>query len=106
MLFRSETIVFHPLDKQHIRRIVDIQMKRLVQQAAKAGIELECTEAALEEIARLGYDPIYGARPLKRVIQQQLQNELARELLAGAFPEGSRVRIDFVQDGFTFATVA
>jgi ATP-dependent Clp protease ATP-binding subunit ClpB len=101
----DETIVFHPLDKKHIRRIVDIQVKRLVKQAEKAGITLECTEAALDEIARLGYDPVYGARPLKRVIQQQLQNELARELLSGKFPEGSTVRIDFVQDGFTFATV-
>jgi ATP-dependent Clp protease ATP-binding subunit ClpB len=102
----DETIVFHPLDKRHIRRIVDIQMKRLVKQAAKAGITLECSEAALDEIARLGYDPIYGARPLKRVIQQQLQNELARELLSGKFAEGSIVRIDFVQDGFTFTTAA
>jgi len=101
----DETIVFHPLDKKHIRRIVDIQVKRLVKQAEKAGITLECTEAALDEIARLGYDPVYGARPLKRVIQQQLQNELARELLSGKFPEGSAVRIDFVQDGFTFAKV-
>jgi ATP-dependent Clp protease ATP-binding subunit ClpB len=102
----DETIVFHPLDQKHFRRIVDIQMRRLVHQAEKAGIGLECSEAALDEIARLGYDPVYGARPLKRVIQQQLQNELARELLSGTFPEGSRVRIDFVQDGFTFATVA
>ena len=101
----DETIVFHPLDKKHIRRIVDIQVRRLVKQAEKAGITLECQEAALDEIARLGYDPVYGARPLKRVIQQQLQNELARELLSGKFPEGSTVRIDFVQDGFTFATV-
>jgi ATP-dependent Clp protease ATP-binding subunit ClpB len=101
----DETIVFHPLDKKHIRKIVDIQVKRLVRQAEKAGITLECSEAAIDEIARLGYDPVYGARPLKRVIQQQLQNELARELLAGKFPEGSAVRIDFVQDGFTFTTV-
>jgi ATP-dependent Clp protease ATP-binding subunit ClpB len=101
----DETIVFHPLDKKHIRTIVDIQMKRLVKQAAKAGITLECTDGALDEIARLGYDPVYGARPLKRVIQQQLQNELARELLSGRFPEGSIVRIDFVQDGFTFTTM-
>ena len=98
----DETIVFHPLDKKHIRRIVQIQVDRLVGQAAKAGIGLECTEGALDEIARLGYDPVYGARPLKRVIQQQLQNELARELLSGKFPEGCRVLIDFVQDGFTF----
>jgi ATP-dependent Clp protease ATP-binding subunit ClpB len=99
----DETIVFHPLDQKHIRRIVEIQMKRLVGQAEKAGIGLEYSEASLDEIARLGYDPVFGARPLKRVIQQQLQNALATELLSGKFPEGSRVRIDFVQDGFTFA---
>jgi ATP-dependent Clp protease ATP-binding subunit ClpB len=99
----DETIVFHPLDQKHIRRIVEIQMRRLVGQAEKAGIGLEYAEAAVDEIARLGYDPVYGARPLKRVIQQQLQNALATELLSGKFPEGSRVRIDFVQDGFTFS---
>jgi ATP-dependent Clp protease ATP-binding subunit ClpB len=102
----DETIVFHPLDQRHIRRIVMIQVQRLVAQAAKAGISLECTEAAIDEIARLGYDPVYGARPLKRVIQQQLQNELARELLSGKFPEGSRVRVDFQQDGFFFELVS
>ena len=102
----DETIIFHPLDKKHIRRIVGIQMNRLVGQAEKAGITLECTEKALDEVARLGYDPVYGARPLKRVIQQQLQNPLAKELLAGRFPEGSRVKIDFVQDGFVFESAA
>jgi ATP-dependent Clp protease ATP-binding subunit ClpB len=101
----DETIVFHPLDERHIRRIVQLQVNKLIGQAAKAGITLECTDGAIDEIARLGYDPIYGARPLKRVIQQQLQNELAKELLAGRFPEGSTVRIDFVQDGFTFTMV-
>ena len=98
----DETIVFHPLDKKHIRRIVQFQVQRLVDQADKAGITLDCTEAAIDEVARLGYDPVYGARPLKRVIQHQLQNELARELLSGKFPEGSRVKVDFVQDGFVF----
>ena len=98
----DETIVFHPLDQKHIRRIVQFQVQRLVDQAAKAGITLDCTEAAIDEVARLGYDPVYGARPLKRVIQHQLQNELARELLSGKFPEGSRVKVDFVQDGFVF----
>ncbi len=98
----DETIIFHPLDEQHIHRIVGLQLDRLVGQAAKAGITLECTAAVVDEIARLGYDPIYGARPLKRVIQQQLQNSLARELLGGAFVEGDHVTIDFVQDGFLF----
>ncbi|MBM3955249.1 MAG: ATP-dependent chaperone ClpB [Planctomycetes bacterium] len=102
----DETIVFHPLDERHIERIVEIQVKRLVAQAARAGIALECTPVAIAEIARLGYDPVYGARPLKRVIQQQLQNPLARELLSGRFPEGSHVRVDFVQDEFTFTPVS
>ena len=99
----DETIIFHPLDERHIRRIVKIQVGRLVAQAGRAGITLTCTEATVDEIARLGYDPVYGARPLKRVIQQQLQNPLARELLSGHFVEGNSVRVDFVQDGFTFA---
>ena len=98
----DETIVFHPLDERHIGKIVEIQIERLVAQAARAGVTLECSPEAMQEIARLGYDPAYGARPLKRVIQQQLQNPLARELLSGRFPEGSRVRIDFVQDEFVF----
>ena len=102
----DETIVFHPLDERHIEKIVSIQVARLVTQAARAGVTLECTPGAVAEIARLGYDPSYGARPLKRVIQQQLQNPLARELLSGRFPEGSRVRIDFVQDEFVFSSVA
>ena len=98
----DETIVFHPLDEKHITKIVRIQVKKLEEQAARAGITLECTEKAITEIARLGYDPTYGARPLKRVIQQQLQNPLAKELLSGRFPEGSRVKIEFVQDEFVF----
>ena len=99
----DETIVFHPLDERHIEKIVKIQVNRLIEQAARAGVTLECTEGAVAEIARLGYDVAYGARPLKRVIQQQLQNPLARELLSGRFAEGSRVRIDFGQDEFVFA---
>ena len=99
----DETIVFHPLDERHLGKIVAIQVSNLKKQALRAGIEVECTHAAVTEIARLGHDPTYGARPLKRVIQQQLQNPLASELLSGRFPEGSKVVIDFVQDGFTFA---
>ena len=99
----DETIIFHPLDERHLEKIVSIQVSNLKKQAARAGIAVECTPAAVAEIARLGYDPTYGARPLKRVIQRQLQNPLASELLSGRFPEGSRVVIDFVQDGFLFS---
>ena len=102
----DETIVFHPLDERHIAKIVSIQVAKLVEQAARAGITLECGQSAVDEIARLGYDPSYGARPLKRVIQQQLQNPLARELLSGKFPEGTRVKIEFRQDEFTFEPTA
>ena len=69
----------------------------------EAGITLQCGEAVVDEIARLGYDPVYGARPLKRVIQQQLQNELAKELLGGVFTEGDCVTVDFDQDEFLFS---
>jgi len=102
----DETIIFHPLDERHLERIVEIQLKNLQKQASRAGIELVCTPGATAEIARLGHDPTYGARPLKRVIQQQLQNPLASEILSGRFQEGSRVLVDFVQDGFTFEPTA
>lgn len=98
----DETIIFHPLDKRHIHRIVSLQLEQLVKQALKAGITLQCSETVVDEIARLGYDPVYGARPLKRVIQQQLQNELAKELLGGVFMEGDCVTVDFDQDEFLF----
>jgi len=102
----DETIIFHPLDEQHIHRIVSLQLEQLVKQAHKAGIRLECRESVVDEIARLGYDPVYGARPLKRVIQQQLQNELAKELLGGEFTEGDHVTVDFDHDEFLFSKKA
>ena len=98
----DETIIFHPLDERHIHRIVSLQLTQLVKQSKKAGITLEYQDAVVDEISRLGYDPAYGARPLKRVIQQQLQNALAKELLSGAFVDGDQVAIDFIQDEFVF----
>ena len=98
----DETIIFHPLDERHIHRIVSLQLTQLVKQSKKAGITLGYQDAVVDEISRLGYDPAYGARPLKRVIQQQLQNALAKELLSGAFVEGDEVVIDFIQDEFVF----
>ena len=102
----DETIIFHPLDERHIHRIVSLQLEQLVKQSHKAGIALQCSEAVVDEIARLGYDRVYGARPLKRVIQQQLQNELAKELLGGEFTEGDQVTVDFKQDEFLFSKQA
>jgi ATP-dependent Clp protease ATP-binding subunit ClpB len=101
----DEVIVFHPLDAKHLRQIVTIQVGRLRQQLAQHDIQLEITDAALEEIARLGYDPTYGARPLKRVIQQQIQNPLATEMLKGTLGPETGVRVDFRQGEFTFERI-
>lgn len=98
----DEVIVFHPLGKDEIREIVDLQLKQLDKQLRENGYTLEVTDAAKQLLADEGYDPVYGARPLKRVIQQRLQNGLANEILAGNFPEGSRIRIDGTADGFVF----
>jgi ATP-dependent Clp protease ATP-binding subunit ClpB len=101
----DETIIFHPLDREQIRKIVALQVKRLAEQLEQHGMKLEVTETAMDAIAREGYDPTYGARPLKRVIQQQIQNPLASEILRGRFGEGVTVRVDYRKGEFTFDRV-
>jgi ATP-dependent Clp protease ATP-binding subunit ClpB len=98
----DEVIVFHPLARDQIRKIVQLQIERLKKQLLQSQIELEVTEVAIDAIAERGYDPAFGARPLKRVIQQQIQNPLATEILKREFTEGARVRIDFADGEFTF----
>ncbi len=101
----DETIIFHPLDSKQIHKIVGLQVDRLKQQLQEKGIELEVTASAIDAIATEGYDPTFGARPLKRVIQQQIQNPLAVELLKREFTEGARVKIDHQDGEFTFDRV-
>jgi ATP-dependent Clp protease ATP-binding subunit ClpB len=101
----DEVIVFHSLDAKHLRQIVTIQVGRLRKQLAQHDIQLEVTEAALEEIARLGYDPTYGARPLKRVVQQQIQNPLATEMLKGTLGPETGVRVDYRHGEFTLERI-
>jgi ATP-dependent Clp protease ATP-binding subunit ClpB len=97
----DETIIFHSLTRDQITKIVDLQLDRLAKQLAQREIDLRVTERARREIANEGYDPTYGARPLKRVIQQQIQNPLATEILKGVIADGGGVEIDY--DGeFTF----
>ncbi|MEX2142349.1 MAG: ATP-dependent chaperone ClpB [Pirellulales bacterium] len=98
----DEVIIFHPLDRTQIRKIVDLQIERVQRQLEQVNLQLEVTDEARDAIAARGYDPTYGARPLKRVIQQQIQNPLAAEILKGEFPEGSVVRVDFRDGAFTF----
>ena len=102
----DEIILFHPLSTAHIREIVLLQLRRLRQQLQEKGIELAVTDAAVDAIAAQGYNPVYGARPLKRVIQQQIQNPLAVELLKQRLPEGSQVRVDFADEQFSFERLA
>ncbi len=102
----DEIIVFHPLNRAQIRQIVDLQIRRLEQLLEQQDLKLEVTEAARNAIANEGYDPIYGARPLKRVIQQRLQNPLAVKLLEQDFSAGDCVRIDYQNDEFVFERVA
>ncbi len=90
----DETIIFHPLGREEIHKIVDLQLHKLQQQMQENKYDLEVTKAARDQIAEEGYDPVYGARPLKRVIQQRLQNELANEILAGHVPEGTKIIVD------------
>jgi ATP-dependent Clp protease ATP-binding subunit ClpB len=102
----DEVIFFHPLSRADIREIVDLQLARLEKQLEEQGYEIEVSAAAKDVLAAEGYDPAYGARPLKRVIQQRLQNALANEILAGNFAEGCKIHVDTQADGFVFTTIA
>jgi ATP-dependent Clp protease ATP-binding subunit ClpB len=96
----DETIIFHPLGRKEVRKIVEFQVEHLKKQLEAAGLNFEISDKAIDAIANQGYDPVFGARPLKRVIQQKVQNPLATEILKGEFEEGSVVRIDFRDDEF------
>ena len=98
----DDTIIFHPLERGQILRIVELQLEHLREQLAERQIELEVTPAVVEHIASVGYDPAYGARPLKRVIQRELQNPLATELLKGGIAEGGTVRVDAIDGDLVF----
>jgi len=95
----DDIIVFRPLSRDQIGEIVEIQLARLRKLLHDRKITLELTQAARERLAAEGYDPIYGARPLKRVIQQRLQNALALSLLQGSFREGDTVLVDLDTTG-------
>jgi ATP-dependent Clp protease ATP-binding subunit ClpB len=90
----DETIVFHSLTQPQLKKIVDIQLETLRQRLAERHIKLELTDAAKERLVTVGYDPAYGARPLKRAIQKEVETPLARKLVAGEVRDGQTVRID------------
>ncbi len=86
--------MFRPLDKAHIREIARIQTAYLAKRLTERQLTLEITDKALDLLGNVGFDPVYGARPLKRAIQQQLENPLARQILEGAFQPGDTVQVD------------
>ena len=101
----DEIIVFHMLDKEHLRTIVDIQLDYLAERLKGRHITLEFTDNARRQIMDEGYEPAFGARPLKRTIQQRLENPLAAELLAGKFTDGDNIKIDADAHKFTFEKI-
>jgi ATP-dependent Clp protease ATP-binding subunit ClpB len=98
----DETIVFQPLTREQVRKVVDLQLVRLAELLEKRQLNLVVTERARNQIAAEGYAPLFGARPVKRVIQQSIQNPLATELLKGDYPEDATVEVDYADGEFTF----
>ncbi|MGA0027952.1 MAG: hypothetical protein ACO3IJ_10855, partial [Steroidobacteraceae bacterium] len=99
----DDIVVFHPLGREHIRRIVDIQVGTLQKRLADREIGLELEDAARDLLGEAGYDPVYGARPLKRAIQQQLENPLAQRILKGEFAPGSTIRVGASEGALNFS---
>ncbi len=102
----DDVVVFHPLGREHIRRIVDIQLGYLHKRLAERDMVLELTDAARDRLAEAGFDPVYGARPLKRAIQQRIENPLAQRILSGEFGPGDTVVVDVSGDELAFRTPA
>ena len=100
----DDTVVFHALGREHIRRIVDIQCRQLHERLVEREINLQLSDAALDWLGSAGFDPVYGARPLKRAIQHHLENGLAEKILAGEFGPGDTVTVERAGDSLVFRT--
>src|SRR5580704_5372076 len=98
----DEIVVFHPLTKPELRKIVDIQIELLRKRLEDRKIDLELTDAARDYFAERGYDPSYGARPLRRMIQRELETSLGRKLISGEIRDGQKVVIDAGKNGLEF----
>ena len=102
----DDVVVFHPLGRDHIRKIVDIQLGYLHDRLAEREIEIHLSDAARDKLADAGFDPVYGARPLKRAIQQQVENPLAQEILQGKFKPGDTIEVGVSEDHLEFLNAA
>ena len=102
----DEIVVFHRLDESHIERIVDIQVETLRERLAERGLGLEISDAARAHVAQVGYDPDFGARPLKRVLQREVADPIALGLLKGEYADGDVIVVDASPDGALVFTTA
>jgi ATP-dependent Clp protease ATP-binding subunit ClpB len=102
----DEIVEFHPLSKEQIGEIVELQLRRVEARLAERGLTLALSDGARAALAEAGWDPTYGARPLKRAIQRLLENPLALRLLEGEFAEGDTIRVDASDGGLAFAKAA
>ncbi|HMN96438.1 MAG TPA: ATP-dependent chaperone ClpB [Phycisphaerales bacterium] len=98
----DETIIFHQLSRADLRGVVEIQLASLRRRIAERGLAIELSPAAMNALASEGYDPQFGARPLRRVIQQRIENALAARILAGEFSEGDTIAVDYQREQFSF----
>jgi ATP-dependent Clp protease ATP-binding subunit ClpC len=99
----DEIIVFHELTEGQLRSIVDLLVKDLQKRLADRKLDVELTEEAKSWLAKEGYDPIYGARPLRRAIERYVENPLSTKLLRGEFSQGDRIIVDLGDEGLTFS---
>lgn len=99
----DEIIIFNPLGKEEIKKIVDIQLSEVNQRLKEKDLKLEYSEKVKNYLAEKGFDPDYGARPLKRVIQREILDSLAKNLLEGKFKEGAKIRINLEDSTLTFS---
>ncbi len=99
----DDMVVFHSLENEHLREIARIQIQQLVQRLTERDMAFSVSDQALDLLAEAGFDPVYGARPLKRAIQLRLENPLANEILAGKYQPGDAIRVDASEDGLVFS---
>ena len=98
----DEIVIFHPLDARQLRAITEIQMQGLRARLRERDMDLVLSDAAIDRLAEIGFDPVYGARPLKRAIQQEIENPLAQRLLRGDYRGGELIHVDLEEDAFAF----
>jgi ATP-dependent Clp protease ATP-binding subunit ClpB len=96
-------IIFHPLSEEQLRSIVGLMVKEVQERLAERGVSIELSQTAVERLVQEGFEPVYGARPLRRAIQRELENPLSTRILAGEFTEGDTVAVDVEGDKLTFS---